>query len=100
MKKYLLLFILGLFAFNAAFAQKDTAVYYLKNSGKVVSTKDSADFFLVILPPDTSVDKKLFIVKEYYSNGKIGLIGNSITNSLEDLKVPGALRWTFFSERA
>jgi antitoxin component YwqK of YwqJK toxin-antitoxin module len=90
MMRYLFLFILGLFVFDVAFAQKDTAVYYLKNSGKVVSTKDSADFFLVILPPDTSFDKKLFIVKEFYTNGKLKLIGGSISNSLESLKFQGS----------
>ena len=74
--------------FNEASAQKDTSVYYLKNTGKVVSTKDSADFFLVILPPDTSVDKNLFIVKEFYRNGKIRLMGNSTTNNLS-LKFQG-----------
>ena len=96
MIKYLFLFILGLLVFNIAFAQKrDTVVYYLNASGKVVSAKDSADFFLVILPPDTSVDKKLFIVKEFYRNGKIRLIGNSMSKNLKNLKFQGA-QITFF----
>ena len=82
MIKYLFLFIVGLFVLNVAFAQKDTAVYYLKASGKLVSTKDSADYFVVILPPDTSIDKNLFIVKEFYSNGQKRLFGNSTTNTL------------------
>ena len=74
-KFLLLLAISSVVMINAASAQKDTSLYYLTNSGKVVSTKDSADFFLLILPPDTSVDKNLFVVKEYYSNGKIRVIG-------------------------
>ncbi len=90
MIKYLFLFILGLFVFNNAFAQRDTAVYYLNNSGRVVSTKDSADFFLVILPPDTSIDAKLFVVKEFYPNGKLKLIGGSKGNSLKNLKFQGS----------
>jgi TonB family protein len=89
MIKYLFLFILGLFAFNVAFGQKDTSVYYLNNSGRVVSTKDSADFFLVILPPDTSSDNKLFVVKEFYPNGKVKLIGGSTGNSLKKLEFQG-----------
>jgi TonB family protein len=84
-----LLIISSLF-FQTAFAQKDTALYYLKNSGALVSTKDSADYFLVILPPDTSVDKNLFIVKEFYITGKIRLVGNSMTNNL-DLKFQGSV---------
>ena len=90
MKKYLFFFILCSFVFNAAFAQKsDTVVCYIKNSGKIVSTKDSADFFLVIFPPDTDVDKKLFIVKEFYPNGKIRLICSSRNNTLKHLKFQG-----------
>src|SRR5579862_2218398 len=90
MIKYLSLFIFCSFVFNAAFAQKrDTSVYYLQSSGKIVSTRDSADFFLVILPPDTNVDKSLFIVKEFYKNGKIAMIGNSKTNTLTNLKLQG-----------
>lgn len=77
--RYLFLFILGLFAFDAAFAQKDA--YYLKNSGELVSTKDSADFILVIMPPDNSVDKRLYVVNEFYPDGKILLTGYSKTKT-------------------
>jgi TonB family protein len=90
MLKPIFLITISLLFCREAFAQKkDTSVYYLKNSGKVVSSKDSADYFLVILPPDTSVDKNLFVVKEYYKNGKIRLMGNSRTNDL-DLKFEGS----------
>ena len=77
--------ILGLFIFGGAFAQKksDTSVYYLKNSGKVVSTKDSADYFIVVFPPDSSIDKNLFIVKGFYPDGKIRFIAKSSNNSLK-----------------
>ena len=92
--RYLFIFIVGLFAFNVAFAQKDTAVYYLKTSGQLVSTKDSADYYLVISPPDASVNKGLFIVKEYYPNGKIRYTGNSNSNKLQQIypKYPGYVR--------
>jgi TonB family protein len=96
MVKSIFIFILSLLFVKAALAQKrDTAVYYLKSTGIVVSTKDSADFFLIILPPDTSVDKKLFIVKEFYPDGKIRLVGNSSTRILETLKFHGS-QITFF----
>lgn len=90
MARYLFILFLSLWLFNTADAQKkDTAVYYLQNSGKIVSTKDSADFFVAILPPDPNVDNKLFIVKEFYRNGKTALIGNSSTNTLNNLKFEG-----------
>jgi len=75
--------------FSTAYGQKDTAVYYLTNSGHLVSTKDSADLFFVILPPDTNIDKKLFRVHEFYANGKIRLMGMSTTNNL-DVKFQGS----------
>jgi TonB family protein len=83
MIKSLLTLILSL-SFFLAFAQKkDTAVYYLTKSNKIVSTKDSADYFVVVLPPDTNTDKNLSIIKEYYKNGKIRLIGNATTSGLK-----------------
>jgi TonB family protein len=95
MLKPIFILTICLFFCREVIAQKrDTSVYYLKNSGKVVSSKDSADFFLVILPPDTSVDSHLFIVKEYYKNGKVRLMGNSRTNDL-NLKFQGS-QITFF----
>ncbi len=66
----------------------DTVLYYLNSEGRAVNTKDSAAYFLLILPPDTSTDKQLFRVKEYYKNGKIRMIGNSSTNNL-NLKYQG-----------
>jgi TonB family protein len=81
MIKHLLTLILSLLMFGA-YAQKGTTVYYLTKTGRVVSSKEQADFCLMILPPDTSVDKHLFIVKEFYPNGKIGLITGSLTNAL------------------
>ena len=75
--------ILFSFVFQATFGQKrDTSVYYLKNSGKVVSTKDSADYMLMILPPDTSINKDLFVLKAYYFTGKPKFIGGSTSNSI------------------
>jgi antitoxin component YwqK of YwqJK toxin-antitoxin module len=69
--------------------KKDTTVYYIQSSGKTVSTKDSADFFVLILPPDTTVDKNLFIVKYYYRSGKVAMVSNSTTNTLNNLKFEG-----------
>jgi len=63
-------------------AQRDTSFYYLKNSGKVVQTKDSADYLLLIVPPDTSINKDLFILKAYYLNGKPRFVGGSLSSSV------------------
>jgi TonB family protein len=88
MRKTLSLLTFTLLFFEAFAQKKDTVVYYLQNSWEIVSTKDSADLFLVILPPDTNVDKSLFVVNEFYKNGKIRLVGNSRTNDL-NLKFQG-----------
>jgi TonB family protein len=82
MPKRILALVFCLFLFTEAFAQKGGLIYYLKNSGKLVSTKDSADYSMVVLPPDTSVDKKLYVVYEYYPNGKVKLVTNSKTNDI------------------
>ena len=91
---FITLVILSFFKIASAQKKADTVVYYLKNDGKVVKSKDSADLFLLILPPDTAVDKTLFRVSEYYPNGKMRLLGSSITNNL-NLKFQGS-KVTFF----
>lgn len=81
--KTLFVFFLGLLVLDVAFAQKkDTLVYYLDNSAKEVSNKADADVILMISPPDPTVNKNLFIVKGYYPNGKIKLLGSSTTPAL------------------
>lgn len=82
MPKHILALVISLFLFTTAFAQNGGLIYYLKNSGKLVSIKDSADYSMVVLPPDTSVDKNLYVVYEYYKNGKIKLLTNSKTNDI------------------
>ncbi len=72
------------FFLSMAFAQKkDTIVYYLNKSNKIVSSKDSAEYFAVILPPDTSADKNLSVIREYYKNGKIKLLGKVNSQSFK-----------------
>jgi len=67
----------------AANAQKNVKlVYYLKNSGKLVTNKDSADYWMVVAPPDSSVNKKLYVVYEYYPSGKVRLVTNSKTKDI------------------
>jgi TonB family protein len=59
---------------TTALAQKQN-VYYLKNDGKEVSTKDSSDFIRIISEPDSG--SNLFNIKEYYPNGNIRMIGKN-----------------------
>ena len=89
MPKFLLALVLSLFLFTAVNAQNGGLIYYLKNSGKLVSTKDSADYSMVVLPPDTSIDKDLYQVYEYDKNGKLKFATNSKTNDI-NLQYQGA----------
>lgn len=60
---------------------KDTEVYYVKNvkSGEVlVKSRDSADFYRVLLPPDPSQDKTLLGINEFYKNGRKRRVGSAI----------------------
>ncbi|MDB5131139.1 MAG: hypothetical protein JWR02_888 [Mucilaginibacter sp.] len=96
MIKSIVILGLSLLFFKAADAQKsDKAVYYLTYSGAIAPVKDSADFILVISPPDSTGDKNLYVVKEFYINGKIRLIGSSSTKTYENLKLQG-VQITFF----
>lgn len=93
MPKHILILVFSLFLFTTAFAQKGGLIYYLKNSGKLVSTKDSADYSRVVLPPDTSVDKNLYQVYEYYKNGKVRLVTNSKTRDINLLYQGGYIAY-------
>jgi TonB family protein len=79
MIKTFLTLILGLILLQTAHAEKtDSVIYYLKKSGKQVLIKDSADFFRVILPPDTAADKDLYRVYDFYSTGKKKRVATSL----------------------
>jgi len=79
MLKATLIFMAGLLFFQTATAQseKDTVVYYMKNSGKVATNKDSADYIMYNMPAKMYGDKNLYPVVELYRNGKNKLIGTS-----------------------
>ncbi|MDB5086689.1 MAG: TonB family C-terminal protein [Mucilaginibacter sp.] len=93
MPKHIFTLIFCLFIFTGSFAQKGGLIYYLKNSGKQVSTKDRADYSMVVLPPDTSIDKNLYVVYEYYPNGKIRLLTNSKTRDINLLYQGGYIAY-------
>jgi TonB family protein len=78
--KTLIIFVSLIFAFCNAFAQQDSVAYLLKNSGERVSSRDSADFVLVLKPEDAS--RVLFTVRGYYPTGKLMLSATSRTQTL------------------
>lgn len=90
MTKNLTLLILSLLCFKVAEAQKttDTVLCYMKNSGKLTANKDSADYFMFIMPMDSTT--KLSAVNEYYPNGKPKLFGNSINRKYNQLSFDGS----------
>lgn len=59
---------------SLCFAQNQN-VYFYKNNGDTVSTKDSADFIRIVREPDAG--SELFNVLDYYPSGKRKLIGKS-----------------------
>jgi TonB family protein len=73
--------------FLSASAQSDTATYYLRKSGDIVGSKDSADFYMLIYPSHIASDNGLSIVKEFYLNGKIKSSGFSYTKHIYTSKV-------------
>ncbi|HVW97590.1 MAG TPA: TonB family protein [Mucilaginibacter sp.] len=82
MNKYLLTLLLVFSSFFIAHSQDRSLIYYLKNTGQLVSTKDSADYWMIVSPPDSSADDHLYIVREYNKDGKIRLQTTSKTNDL------------------
>ncbi len=72
MKNTILLFSLC-FVLSIANAQKKQNVYYLKNSGKEVDLKDSADYVRIIQEPDSG--EVNFNLLEFYIDGKKKSLG-------------------------
>jgi TonB family protein len=60
------LFLLPLLITGFAFAQKKQNVYFLKNNGREVAVKDSADFIRIIQEPDSGSTE--FILMEFYKD--------------------------------
>lgn len=69
--RFLILF--SLLIVTSVQAQKAQNIYYLKNNGEQVQTKDKADFVRIIEEPDSADTRfKLF---EFYNNGKRKKLG-------------------------
>src|ERR1700761_9612745 len=72
----LLLTIGSVFIATLCFAQKQN-VYFLKNNGRYVEVRDSADYMRIVREPDSA--STLYNVFEFYMDGKRKLVGKSIT---------------------
>ncbi|BAU54138.1 hypothetical protein MgSA37_02310 [Mucilaginibacter gotjawali] len=95
MLKPFLIIIVYLLLFNTVVAQKkDTAVYFIKKSGYLQKNAPGADFIIMISPPDTSVNKNLYMVNTYYPSGKIRYISSATSKKLQpiDPKSPGYVK--------
>ncbi len=84
LKFYFASFI-ALFLVLDGFAQKKQNVYFLKNDGRYVDLKDSADYIRVVQEPDSGT--VLYNVLEYYLNGNQKFIGKS--SSVEPIRLEG-----------
>ncbi|MGZ3759104.1 MAG: TonB family protein [Mucilaginibacter sp.] len=74
MKLKLLLLFVFVGCFCDGFGQQQN-VYFFRNPGIKVKTRDSADFIRIISEPDSGTT--LYAIKEYYKNGNPMLIGKS-----------------------
>lgn len=84
MFKALFVFLLGMMVWVGADAQiseKDTIVYFMKDNGTIVPEKESADYYLFIMPADSSIGKRAYPVTELYMNRKTKMIGHSLDRS-------------------
>ncbi|WP_026903857.1 energy transducer TonB [Pedobacter glucosidilyticus] len=80
---YLLLVLLISFSVSA---QKRQNIYFLKENGKSVKEKDSADFIRIIREPDSGMVNYELI--EYYKDGKIRRLGH-VSSFLPNLVLDG-----------
>jgi hypothetical protein len=68
MFKPVLIFVICLLLFKATNAQKSPNAFYLTNAG-LLTSKDSADYILMILPPDKSISKTLYSIRVKFPDG-------------------------------
>ena len=88
MIRYSLLLILCSLFFKSAIAQKAPNAFYLTNAG-LLTSKDSADYILMIVPPAKSISGALYTIKKFYPDGKRMAITTATNNSIP-LRLQGA----------
>ena len=77
--------LITLFLYTCCFAQKKN-VYFLKNDGKQVDVRDSADFIRVVQEPDSG--SVLYNVFDFYQNNSKKMVGKSSTIDPQKLEGP------------
>lgn len=82
--KIILLLSLTALSFST-FAQRGQNVYFLKNDGREVKIRDSADFIRIIREPDEG--KPFYELVEYYPNNELKRTGE--TSKISPLKLEG-----------
>lgn len=75
------------------FAQKQN-IYFLKNDGRYVNLKDSADYIRIVREPDSGT--VLYNVLEYYPSGNTKFLGKSST--VDPIKLEGTTA-SFFPDK-
>jgi TonB family protein len=79
MPKALFIFIFGVIFWQSAHAQKpDSVLLYMKESGQIVKNKDSADYFLRIMAPDSSTGLKVSLIKKFDTDNTLKLTTKAI----------------------
>ena len=81
-----ILSILLLFVFIPCFAQRQN-VYFLKNDGRYVEQRDSADYIRIVREPDSGA--VYYNVFEFYPKGSRKFIGKSSKIEILDLEGQG-----------
>jgi len=88
LKSFLYIIICSLFFNTVKGANSDTLVVYLNQNGVKVKTKDSADYYRIILSPDTNIDRDLYRVYDYYLDGRPKMVATSLSGN-EKLVIDG-----------
>ena len=81
MARHLFTVLLCFFFIEQTYATSDTVTFHLKNNGRIVPNKDSADFVRLIVSPDTNIDKDLYRIFDFYLNGTRKRTATSFTAS-------------------
>jgi TonB family protein len=88
-KAIIILFLSVLFVNVASAQKKDSITYFMTNEDKIATSAGNADYVRIIYPPDSTFDKDLYIVRDFYINGKPKLIAKSYSKT-QNLKLQGS----------
>jgi len=93
MKKILLSVALIFLFFKMSLAQTakhDTDIYYFNYNGLPPATMDTLISYMLVLKPDTIIDKNLFVIKAFYPNRQLSYITGSKSRYTDRLMYEGS----------